>query len=65
MIYNDGRLNGDEITFEVNDLWRDLDRLHQRLKGNIDPKIDPRVKALILTRLEEAQLWALLLVRPQ
>ena len=54
---------GDEVTFQVNDTQRAIGRVMDDMHAFDSELCDRRVKALILTKLEEAQLWALKLIR--
>ena len=54
---------GDEVTFAVNDTNLEIAAVIDKLRGFISPMCDPHVKALVLTKLEEAQLWSLKLIR--
>ena len=42
-----------------NDVQEEIQKIIEQVKGfNLDPKIvDQRVKALVITKLQEAQLW--------
>lgn len=55
---------GEEVKFPVNDTNRGIQALMDALRAFESPRCDPRVKALILTKLEEAQLWSLKLIKP-
>ena len=54
---------GEDVTYSVNDTNRGIQRVIDDLKDWESPLCDPRVKALIITKLEEAQLWSLKLVK--
>ena len=54
----------EQVTFDVNDTYRDIQRVIDQLRAWESPFCDARIKALILTDLERAQLWALKLVQP-
>ncbi len=54
---------GDEMTIEINDTYRDIGRLAEELAAWESPLCDKRVKRIILERLQEAQLWSLVLVK--
>lgn len=53
---------GEDKTYAINDTNRAIARVIENLAKWESPKCDPRVKAIILTKLQEAQLWSLLLV---
>ena len=53
---------GEEITYPVNDTNRAIGSIIKDLRAWESPLCNERIRALILTRLEEAQLWSLLLV---
>lgn len=55
----------EEITFPINDTFRTIERIITDLRKWDSPSCNQRVKALILTRLEEAQLWALRLINSE
>jgi len=52
---------GEEKSYTINDTNRAIGSVISNLTAWESPKCDPRVKALILTKLQEAQLWSLLL----
>lgn len=54
---------GEEVTYLVNDTNRGIGELIGELLTNTVADFDPRVKAIILTKLEEAQLWSLKLIK--
>lgn len=54
---------GEELTFDVNDTYRGIEKSITDLKSWESPLCDGRVKAIIITKLEEAQLWSLKLVK--
>lgn len=54
---------GEEITFDVNDINRSIAEIIGHLKDFESPLCDQRVKAIILTNLEQAQLWSLKLIK--
>jgi hypothetical protein len=56
---------GEEVTFPVNDTNREIGEVLQKLRAFESPLCDPRVKALVLTNLEQAQLWSLKLIKPE
>lgn len=56
---------GEDITFPVNDETRALQEMMDRLRRFESPRCDPRVKAIMLTKLEEAWLWSLKLITPE
>ena len=55
----------EEVTFSINDTNRAIERVIDHLRKWDSPLCDQRVKALILTKLEEAQLWSLNLVKKE
>lgn len=54
---------GEEITFSVNDTNREIGKIIADLNGFDSPLLDKRVKAIILTNLEQAQLWSLKMIK--
>jgi hypothetical protein len=56
---------GEEATYVVNDVNRAIGKTIDDLKKSGSSHEDPRVKAIILTNLEQAQLWSLKLINPQ
>jgi hypothetical protein len=54
---------GEEITYPINDTNRQIERIIRDLKAFESPLCDGRIKAIILTNLEQAQLWSLKLVK--
>jgi hypothetical protein len=54
---------GEEITFQVNDTFRAIDKIIKDLRQFECTALDPRIKAIILTKLEEAQLVSLKLFK--
>lgn len=54
---------GETQTFDVNDTNRAIARVMDALKQFDSDKCDGRVRALVLTKLEEAQLWSLKLIK--
>ena len=55
---------GETKEFEINDTYRALEKLIGDLRAWESTSADPRVKALVITKLEEAQLWSLRLIKP-
>lgn len=53
---------GETKEFSINDTYRAIDRLSNVLKSFESPLVDPRVKAMILTKLQEARLLSLELI---
>lgn len=53
---------GETVEYAINDTNRAIGEIIRSLKVFESPLCDPRVKALILTKLEEAQLWSLKLI---
>lgn len=53
----------EEVTYSVNDTNRAIGKLIEDLRAFESPKADPRIKAMILTQLELAQLLSLKLVK--
>lgn len=53
---------GEKIEFAINDTNRAIGNIIEQLKVFESPLCNPRVKAIILTKLEEAQLWSLNLI---
>ncbi|MGI8483727.1 MAG: hypothetical protein ACR2OU_05645 [Thermomicrobiales bacterium] len=51
------------ITYEVNDTSRQIKSVADHLRQWDSPLADQRIKAMILTKLQEAELLSLLLVR--
>jgi len=56
---------GEEKTYTINDTNRAIGSVISNLTAWESEFCDPRVKVLILTKLQEAQLWSLLLVKEQ
>lgn len=54
---------GEEVTFVLSDTHRSIEKVIQDLKAFESPLCDARVKAIILTNLEQAQLWSLKLIK--
>lgn len=54
---------GESKTFELNDTYRLVEREIASLREFKSPLCDERVKAIIITKLEEVQLWALKLIK--
>jgi len=54
---------GEEVTYPVNDINRDIGKIVDWLENNDQSDFDPRVKAIVKTKLEEAQLWSLKLIK--
>jgi hypothetical protein len=54
---------GEEIKYPVNDTNRAIGAIIEDLDNNTEADFDPRVKAILKTKLEEAQLWSLKLIR--
>lgn len=54
---------GEEIKFESNDTYHIIGKVMDSLKSFNSEFVDNRVKAIILTNLEQAQLWALKLIK--
>ncbi len=53
----------EEITYTINDTNRQIGEIINSLKQFESPMCDGRIKALILTNLEQAQLWSLKLIK--
>lgn len=53
---------GEEVTYQVNDTTRMIRAVAEDLKGWESPIADPRIKAMVLTKLQEAELLSLLLI---
>lgn len=53
----------EEIMVSLNDTFRAISAVIADLRKWESDKCDPRVKALLLTKLEDAQLWALRLLK--
>jgi len=53
----------DTIEITLNDTFREIDNILTRLKEWESDLANPRVKALVITKLEEAQLWSLKLIK--
>ncbi len=56
---------GEEKTYTINDTNRSIGRLIEDLQKWDSSYCDPRVKAIIVTKLQEAQLWSLVLIKEQ
>lgn len=54
---------GEERIFEVNDTTRGIEKEHADLLKWDSPLCDKRIKAMILTKLEEAALLSLKLIK--
>lgn len=55
----------EEITFTANDTYRAIGRIIQNLKAFESPICNPRVKAILITQLEESQLRSLTLINEE
>lgn len=53
---------GEELTMYPNDTSREIQQTMERLRAWDSPLCDQRVKAIMLTKLQEAWLFSLLLV---
>lgn len=53
----------EEKTYAINDTYRAIKRVSDSLKDWESPLCDPRVKAMILTKLQEARLLSLELIK--
>lgn len=53
---------GENYEASINDTYRAIERVAENLKGWESPLCDPRVKAMILSKLQEARLLSLELV---
>ncbi len=53
---------GEDVLYPINDTYRAIQRVMDELKAFESPKCNARIKAIILTNLEQAQLWSLKLV---
>jgi hypothetical protein len=53
----------EEITYTINDTTRGITGVADSLKSFESPLADPRIKAMILTKLQEAELLSLLLIK--
>ena len=53
----------EELTMYPNDTTRAIQRVTENLKAFQSPLCDQRIKALILTKLQEAELFSLLLIK--
>ena len=51
------------ITYTINDTNRAIGKVADDLKGFDSDRIDGRIKSMILTKLEEAQLLSLKLIK--
>lgn len=56
---------GQEATYPINDTHRAIEAVAQSLREFDSPRCDPRIKAIILTKLQEAQLFSLLLIKEE
>lgn len=57
---------GEEIIFPVNDTYRAITRIINDLKSFDDnPRVDGRAKAIVITKLEEAQLRSLTIIKSE
>jgi hypothetical protein len=56
---------GEVLVFAKNDCYRGIERLAETLRVFESPLCDPRVKAMILTKLQEARLLSLELIKPE
>lgn len=54
---------GEKVTYVVNDVNRAIGRIIDDLKVFESPLYDARIRALVLTKLEEAQLFSLKLIK--
>jgi len=54
---------GEEFTAIINDFNRDIGDIIKDLREFESPRVDPRVQAIMITHLEEAQLWSLKLIK--
>jgi hypothetical protein len=52
----------EEVTYQVNDTTRSIRAVSQTLRRFESEIADPRIKAMILTKLQEAELLSLLLI---
>jgi hypothetical protein len=51
------------IEYTSNDVHRTITRLMEDLRENTNPEIDHRIRAIILTHLQTAQLFSLELIK--
>lgn len=56
-------MGGEEITYIANDTTRAIMIIETDLKEFQSPLCDPRIKAMILTKLQEARLLSLELIK--
>ena len=56
---------GEQVTYTVNDTTRAIQNISDDLKSFESPLCDPRVKAMILTKLQEARLLSLELIKKE
>jgi hypothetical protein len=54
---------GQTVTFPVNDINQEIEGVIDTLCALEGVKVDAVVKAIILTKLKEAQLWSLKLIK--
>lgn len=54
---------GEEKIYQINDTHRAIDSVIKNLSAWESPRCDGRVKAIIITKLQEARLWSLELVK--
>ena len=54
---------GEEVTYPVNDTNRAIGKVIEHIDSNTEADYDHRVKAILKTKLEEAQLWSLKLIK--
>lgn len=54
---------GEEIVFRKNDTYREIEKISDDLKKFESPLCDGRVKAMILTKLQEVRLLSLELIK--
>ncbi len=57
---------GEEVAYVINDTHRAIQRIMDDLNkwaAEFPDACDPRIKAIMITHLEEAQLWSLKVVR--
>jgi len=54
---------GEEITFEINDTYREIGSVLTRLEQFESPLLNRSTKNQIIAKLQEAQFWSLHLIR--
>lgn len=54
---------GEEFTAVINDATEEIGAVIKHLREIDSPRVDPRVRAIIITHLEEAQLWSLKMIK--